>query len=368
MIVGQIYGEGNTNTTERFPLQVFRNTFNKNGIYWSFGGGVSGVASRITNNITSNFDGYGIKFDGGTSREDSIAYNLIESNGHSIYLVDSYSDPSNMEFIYNTFTGEPSSEMIHVFGSGHSFNYNNFKNVSNYVIKNTSSSAINAENNYWGTTTSSEIAANIYDYTDNFELGAVDYDPYGSALVNTAPISPPQNVIMSTSGNGVKLTWTANSESDVAGYKIHYGGFTGYSYTNNVNAGNVTTYTINSGVTIDSSISVTAYDSNADGTDDMVEGYQSWFSVAKSKTKTVKTDGSGQFTTIQSAIDAASAGDTVLVYPGTYTENINYNGKDIVVVSKDGPNSTTIKPSSSSQPIVYFNNSKQMTLCLMDLL
>ena len=46
-----------------------------------------------------------------------------------------------------------------------------------------------------------------------------------------------------------------------------------------MDAGNVTSYTL-SGVSVDSSISVTAYDSDADGTDDQVEGHESWFAVA----------------------------------------------------------------------------------------
>ena len=39
------------------------------------------------------------------------------------------------------------------------------------------------------------------------------------------------------------------------------------------------------------------------------------------------------FSTIQTAINYSSNGDTVLVQPGTYVENINYNGKNIVVGS-----------------------------------
>jgi len=48
---------------------------------------------------------------------------------------------------------------------------------------------------------------------------------------------------------------------------------------------------------------------------------------------TVKKDNTGDFPTIQQAINASYNGDTVLVYPGTYYENINFNGKSITVAS-----------------------------------
>jgi hypothetical protein len=48
------------------------------------------------------------------------------------------------------------------------------------------------------------------------------------------------------------------------------------------------------------------------------------------------------FPTIQAAINAASAGDTVVAAPGTYVENIDFKGKAITVQSAQGPGSTTI--------------------------
>ncbi|RLC50592.1 MAG: hypothetical protein DRI23_06760 [Candidatus Cloacimonadota bacterium] len=47
----------------------------------------------------------------------------------------------------------------------------------------------------------------------------------------------------------------------------------------------------------------------------------------------INLDGTGNFTTIQEGINASTDYDTVLVYPGTYYENINYNGKNITVAS-----------------------------------
>lgn len=50
----------------------------------------------------------------------------------------------------------------------------------------------------------------------------------------------------------------------------------------------------------------------------------------------------GDRPTIQSAIDFARAGDTVLVAPGTYFENINFQGKAVTVESEQGPEVTII--------------------------
>ena len=48
------------------------------------------------------------------------------------------------------------------------------------------------------------------------------------------------------------------------------------------------------------------------------------------------------YPTIQSAINAATNGDTVLVQPGTYQETIDFLGKEITVESSGGASVTTI--------------------------
>ncbi len=65
----------------------------------------------------------------------------------------------------------------------------------------------------------------------------------------------------------------------------------------------------------------------------------------------------GNYPTIQSAINAASNGDTVLVSPGTYVENINFLGKNITVTSSNGP-AATIIDGNHNGTVATFNHSE----------
>jgi len=75
----------------------------------------------------------------------------------------------------------------------------------------------------------------------------------------------------------------------------------------------------------------------------------------------VNQGGGGDFVTVQEGIDAAANLDTVLVYPGIYYENINYNGKSITVGSL---NLTTGDEQYISQTIIDGNQNGSCVLVI----
>lgn len=69
--------------------------------------------------------------------------------------------------------------------------------------------------------------------------------------------------------------------------------------------------------------------------------------------RTVSLDGTQQYTVIQTAIISSASGDSIIVYPGTYYENINYSGKNITIASLE---LTTGNPAYRDSTIIDGNN------------
>jgi len=61
----------------------------------------------------------------------------------------------------------------------------------------------------------------------------------------------------------------------------------------------------------------------------------------------------GDQATLQAAIDAASAGDFILVAPGTYRENIDFRGKAVKVASSGGPAVTIIDGNQAGSVVTF---------------
>jgi hypothetical protein len=82
-------------------------------------------------------------------------------------------------------------------------------------------------------------------------------------------------------------------------------------------------------------------------------------SVAHGRTITVQADGTGDYPTIQDAIDDSNDGDIIEVQPGTYTgdgnRDIDFKGKAITVRSENGPEVTIIDCENSGRGF-YFHN------------
>ena len=80
-------------------------------------------------------------------------------------------------------------------------------------------------------------------------------------------------------------------------------------------------------------------------------------SPAQGVTHRVDHAGGGDYLTIQEGINAASEGDTVLVAPGTYTGAMNreldFGGANMVLVSEEGPEATTIDCEGLSRAIYF---------------
>jgi predicted outer membrane repeat protein len=78
---------------------------------------------------------------------------------------------------------------------------------------------------------------------------------------------------------------------------------------------------------------------------------------ASGGTHVVDLSGGSDYLTIQEGITAAVDGDTVLVAPGTYTgvanRDLDFEGKDIVLVSQEGPELTVIDCEAAGRGILF---------------
>jgi len=79
---------------------------------------------------------------------------------------------------------------------------------------------------------------------------------------------------------------------------------------------------------------------------------------SRARVWTVNCNGGADFTKIQDAIDASSNGDTILVKPGTYTQNLVFNGRAVTITSTNPDNQIIVastKISVSSGESVRFD-------------
>ncbi|MBC8309201.1 MAG: hypothetical protein H8E83_01650 [Planctomycetes bacterium] len=70
----------------------------------------------------------------------------------------------------------------------------------------------------------------------------------------------------------------------------------------------------------------------------------------------------GDYATIGEAIEACGTGDSILVMPGTYAENIDYDGRGISITSTSGPDLTVIDGSANGSVVWMYGEPSQSTV------
>ena len=68
------------------------------------------------------------------------------------------------------------------------------------------------------------------------------------------------------------------------------------------------------------------------------------------------------YTSIQAAIDAAEDGDTILVKPGTYAENVDFSGKAVLLRSEQGAGETTIDGNQAGSVVAFRSGEDQFSV------
>jgi len=238
-----------------------------------YGGGIYSIegTSAIFNNIisdnTASISG-GIYGDANNISNNAIIRNSAQ-NGSAIFTA--YNAISG-NYTYNTFVGNKSTGTDPVstinISSLPLFNYNNiFNNTASYELYNgnaSTSAHLDAGNNWWGISSDPQIQEKIYDWFDDASLGIADFSPFSTIIRTDAPISPPAGLNIVASTGQIRLNWSANTEPDIAGYKVYWGTTNDYPYTNSVDVGNVTSYSITGLPAGTCFANITAYDISAD--------------------------------------------------------------------------------------------------------
>jgi parallel beta-helix repeat protein len=101
---------------------------------------------------------------------------------------------------------------------------------------------------------------------------------------------------------------------------------------------------------------------NAGGSDDEVKTDYINATVPGPKTWYVDDSGGADFTTIQAAVNAAAAGDTIIVRDGTYAENVVVS-KSLVIQSENGAAATSVTAVTTSSPVFTVNSDQVSIVC-----
>jgi len=260
--------------------------------YFSYGEIRGNKVAQNTTPYSDNASGIGAYYTG-RIRYNSIVFNESDVGIPGVILY--YPQDNTNCFAYNTVVGQVAPSNTDTgglyLGSGTvncQLQHNNLYGNGGYDLYNSnpqSAGAVDAQFNWWGTTDGATINNEIYDFFDDGSLSVTNYGNLLSAPEPEAPPAPPTGLQVTVNGSTFNLSWNANQESDLAGYRVYYDFDSGYPYEGTganegaagIDVGNVTSYSL-TGLPANRNIyfTVLAYD----GSGDVWQG-ESWYALEK---------------------------------------------------------------------------------------
>jgi len=185
-------------------------------------------------------------------------------------------------FMHNTFAVNQHTFFEMGESDGTTFKLNNiFANPrqENIVINNTEDD-IEIDQNFWNTLNDTAIQKLIWDKIDDPELGLMIYNPFLIEADTANPISPPSLIKKQlVEEDQVKISWSNNPEKDFNSYRVYFGDFENYTFSDQFEVGTDTSVML-AGISIYDSIAVTSSDNANTVTNRQVLGHESPFAFA----------------------------------------------------------------------------------------
>ena len=256
---------------------------------------------------------------------------------------------SSYGFTYNTIVGQTQTDIGVYFDPSTincPFHHNNLYGNEGYEFYNDNgqtAGTLNAQNNWWGTTDAAAIGEGIYDFFDDASKGVIHYGNYLTAPDTSAPPSPPTGFQVTVNNNAFTLSWNANPEADIVGYRVYYDTDSGYPYegtgatqgASGIDVGNATTYSL-SGLPANTNLyfTVLAYDASGD---EWVG--ESWY--AREVMASITNTSTPTFTAVPTNTSTATDTPTAVHTPtasATHTMTPGASGPAPVIISIDPNN------------------------------
>ena len=176
------------------------------------------------------------------------------------------------------------------------------------------------------------LGRTVYDVSGNGNHATINGATWDSEAVDMVPPEMPENFIAEEGNRQITLSWNMNQEDDLYEYLI-YGGTE--QFPSNIIARN--SNQMDTTIVIDNLENGTTYYYRISAID--YSGLESVKTldvsvIPRPQKYEINQNGAGDFVSIQNAINYSTNDDTLIVFSGTYNENIDLLGKALIIGSE----------------------------------